>query len=205
MMGGMRVIRFLLGWASLAVLAVLLLWLLFLQKIPTAAPATAGQPADAIVILTGGRDRVEAGLKLAATGVAPRVLISGVGRSVTLAKLLSAHASTATTDALAAHAVELSLGYEADSTVSNAIETRDYARAHHVSRLILVTAHYHMPRSLLEFHRAMPEITLIAYPIVPTDFVRGAWWRDEATRQLLLAEFTKYLAAWSIHRLGRVV
>ena len=48
------------------------------------------------------------------------------------------------------------LGYAALDTIGNADETRRWAEALHYDSLIVVTASYHMPRSLAELARAMP-------------------------------------------------
>ncbi|MDP6952784.1 MAG: YdcF family protein, partial [Alphaproteobacteria bacterium] len=61
--------------------------------------------------------------------------------------------------------------------------------------LRLVTAAYHMPRSLLEFHRAMPDLRLIPHPVFPDSVRLDAWWRHPGTVALLASEYAKYLLA----------
>jgi uncharacterized SAM-binding protein YcdF (DUF218 family) len=62
--------------------------------------------------------------------------------------------------------------------------------------LRLVTAWYHMPRSLIEFERAMPEMEIVPHPVFP-ELVKPhqQWlaWRGAAA--LLIGEYEKYLAA----------
>ena len=48
--------------------------------------------------------------------------------------------------------------------------------AHHFTRLIVVTSSYHMPRSLTELGRALPEVALVPYPVVPRTFRAERWW-----------------------------
>ena len=67
--------------------------------------------------------------------------------------------------------------------------------AEHFTSLRLVTAAYHMRRSILEFRRAMPGATIIAHPVFPDAFKRDQWWRWPGTVHLLATEYTKYLAA----------
>jgi len=45
----------------------------------------------------------------------------------------------------------------------------------------------------LEFHRAMPEITLIAHPVFPDSVRLRDWWRHPGTLMLLVSEYGKYL------------
>jgi uncharacterized SAM-binding protein YcdF (DUF218 family) len=59
----------------------------------------------------------------------------------------------------------------------------------------LITAAYHMPRSLLEFHRAMPGVQVLPYPVFPHQVKQESWWRWPGTTNLLVREYNKYLVA----------
>jgi hypothetical protein len=59
-----------------------------------------------------------------------------------------------------------------------------------------------MRRSLLEFHRAMPHVTMIPHPVFPEGFRAGEWWRWPGTLNLLISEYTKFLAAGLSQMLG---
>jgi len=69
-------------------------------------------------------------------------------------------------------------------------------REHHYTSLRLVTANYHMRRSLLEFSALMPDFTIIPEPVLPGNFQREQWWRHPASRALVLSEYHKYIATW---------
>jgi len=58
-----------------------------------------------------------------------------------------------------------------------------------------VTADYHMPRSLLEFRRAMPDVEILVHPVFPDQVHRSIWWRSPGTASLLIGEYNKYLLA----------
>lgn len=161
----------------------------FGAEIPPQAAAPA-EPTDAVVVLTGGTDRVDAGLKLVAEGRAKKLLISGVYRGVDVAALLR-HSRTAPEDV----ACCVVLGYAADSTVGNAREAAVWMARERYTSLRLVTASYHMPRSLLEFHRAMPQVRIVPNPVVPERFMQDAWWRYPGTLSLVISEYNKYLLA----------
>ena len=61
--------------------------------------------------------------------------------------------------------------------------------------LRVVTASYHMPRSLLLFRHYMPEVELVANPVFPAHVKLESWWRWPGTAKLLAVEFNKYLVS----------
>ena len=60
-----------------------------------------------------------------------------------------------------------------------------------------------MPRTLKEFSTAMPDITLIAWPVEQSNVVLSGWWQRPRTAQLLHREYFKYLASLVTTRLAR--
>ena len=144
---------------------------------------------DAIVVLTGGRLRLEAGLDLLDAGKAQKLFISGVNPRVDRGELLRVAAHRPAPDAN-----RIVLGYAADNTLGNAHETADWIQQEGYSSLRLVTSWYHMPRSLLEFERAMPETRIIADPVFAnrTEPDPSVGWLDLAL--LTVVEYDKYLA-----------
>jgi uncharacterized SAM-binding protein YcdF (DUF218 family) len=87
------------------------------------------------------------------------------------------------------------LGYAAENTRGNAEEAASWARAHHFKSLIVVTASYHMPRSLTEFQAAMPDTKLEPYPVEPVDIDLAGWWHDFRALRVLQGEYLKYVAS----------
>ncbi len=151
------------------------------------APAPALLPeADGIVALTGGADRIETALRLLQGGHAPALLVSGVGRGVDLAEMMRRVRLSPSLEA------RITLGRQATSTLGNAAETAQWARAAGVRRLLVVTAGYHMDRALLEIGRSLPEVALVPVPVQPPA-LRGTM--DMETTRILAAEFDKYLVA----------
>jgi uncharacterized SAM-binding protein YcdF (DUF218 family) len=90
---------------------------------------------------------------------------------------------------------EVTLGRVATSTRGNAAETADWARAHGVRSLIVVTGYYHMPRALTELSRAMPGVALHPVPVVPAALQGEGAEGRMARLRLLIAEYTKFIAA----------
>jgi uncharacterized SAM-binding protein YcdF (DUF218 family) len=146
--------------------------------------------ADAIVVLTGGSDRIPDAVQLLAEGRGKRLLITGVDRQASpraVARLMPDHGDL--------FGCCVDLDYGASNTIGNAIETRRWVRAHAIRSLIVVTSNYHMPRALIELRRAMPDVRFIPRPVVPYGFDAGGWWRDPVAARLLAVEYAKFLAA----------
>jgi uncharacterized SAM-binding protein YcdF (DUF218 family) len=176
-----------------ALATIWLLWLgglvWFADTMPTGI-ADAATPTDAIVVLTGGSQRFDAGLDLLAAGKAKKLFVSGVHQGVEIADLL--HLAHHAPDWIACCIV---LGHVADSTIGNALETAAWMRREGYRSLRLVTAGYHMRRSLFEFTRAMPEMRIIANPVFPEQVKQAHWWAWPGTAMLIVGEYHKYLAA----------
>ncbi len=179
-----------------AILLILLagLWgtgfFIFLDKIPHAqASPPVQQKADAIVVLTGGGGRLELGLSLLTSGGAAKLFISGVDPGVDKTVLLQNRlVDGAMLDCC------IVLGHNADNTFGNAIETARWMTSQGYTSLFIVTANYHMPRSLVEFRAVLPEAELTPRVVHPSNVHLEDWWRWPGTIQLLGAEYMKYLA-----------
>ncbi len=178
-------------WAALPLLLLLAFgagFLLYLQEAASVATVPTTR-TDAIVVLTGGSERVETGLRLLEAGAAPRLLVSGAAARLTVAELARAHGREP-----ASLARRVTLGQAAATTIGNAVETAAFARVWSLSSLRVVTAGYHMPRAMMELGRAMPGVTLVPHPVQPASLRDGSTtaWRAWSLR---LGEYVKYLAA----------
>lgn len=147
-------------------------------------------PTDAIVVLTGGSERLVTGLDLLAAKKAHKLFVSGVYHGVEVVELL--RLSRQAPDDLQCC---IALGYAASDTVGNARETAEWMAQEGYDSLRLVTASYHMRRSLLEFRRAMPGVAILAHPVFPPRFKQQLWWRWPGTAWLTIREYNKYLFA----------
>jgi uncharacterized SAM-binding protein YcdF (DUF218 family) len=153
---------------------------------PTTLP-----PADGVVALTGGSERVLDAVELLARGRARRLLITGVNQQTSrheIARLMPNFQQL--------FDCCIDLGREALNTAGNADETRRWVEANAIrSSLIVVTSNYHMPRALVELRSALPRLELIPYPVV-SDRLRNSDWRSDAhVARLLAVEYVKFLAA----------
>jgi uncharacterized SAM-binding protein YcdF (DUF218 family) len=180
-----------------AFLLLLVLWLAGFLAFAAAIPATvrdSERPVDAIVVLTGGDVRLAEGFALLDRGVAKKLLISGVSAGVDMPALLQTlngapQPSQAVLDCC------VTLGYDARSTEGNARESLRWLGENGFTTIRLVTANYHMNRSLLEFRRVMPQIAIIPNPVFPRQVQEPYWFARPGTVFLLFNEYHKYLVA----------
>jgi uncharacterized SAM-binding protein YcdF (DUF218 family) len=162
-------------------------FLVFVTTLPVTQPAAVH--ADGIVALTGGTERLDAATALFETGVGKRLLISGVHATTTKAALKTlVHGGKR-------FACCADLGFQATNTHGNAEEAAQWARDHGYKTLIVVTASYHMPRSLTEFSAQMPHEKLIPYPVESDNLDVHAWWHNPVAFSVLQWEYAKYLGA----------
>lgn len=178
-------------WFPILALALVALYgagfLAFTENLPR-QPENFDHP-DAIVALTGGDARLDAAVALFERGVGKRLLITGVHATTTKKELKAIAHGGARFDCC------VDLGRSAANTHGNAAEAAAWARAHRYRRLVIVTASYHMPRSLAEFGAEMPGVTLDPYPVEPDGLDLKTWWRDPHAWRLLQTEYAKYLAS----------
>jgi uncharacterized SAM-binding protein YcdF (DUF218 family) len=164
----------------------------FAEMIPERI-ADATTRTDAIVVLTGGSGRLGAGLDLLTGRKADKLFISGVTQGVEVRKLIESIDPD-----IGDLEVKVGVG-NATNTSENAAETAEWLRREGFKSLRLVTAAYHMPRSLLEFRHAMPEVTLIPHPVFPSHVKRDRWWAWPGTAALIVGEYHKYVVASTRH------
>ncbi len=165
----------------------------FAESIPP-RPVVITDRTDAIVVLTGGSGRLKAGLDLLAADAADRLFVSGVYQGIDVTTLLKMFRDN---PAELENRVEIG---NATDTRENATETAQWIATQstpptRVVSVRLVTAAYHMPRSMLEFGHAMPNVELHPYPVFP-EHVKSDWWLWPGTAGLVIKEYNKFLFAW---------
>ncbi len=178
----------------LALILAIILWgvgfFAFLEEIPRdQTPDVRGPKADAIVVLTGGGGRLDLGVLLLDRGDATKLFISGVAHGIDKTALLQNRPIDAATLECC-----IALGHNAHNTFGNAEETARWMASEGFTSLYIVTANYHMPRSLVEFRAALPSAELFPRVVQPSNVHLENWWRWPGTVQLLAREYTKYIA-----------
>jgi uncharacterized SAM-binding protein YcdF (DUF218 family) len=184
-------LRLFLSGAAMLVVMLTAGFFLFFSLIDDRA---AGDPpeADAIVVLTGGPLRISEAVKLLMQGKGERLLISGVYSATTKSELA---ALTPGDEELFKCCVDI--GYDARDTIGNADETSSWAEEYGFKTIIVVTDSFHMPRSLAEIRRALPDARLISFPVRQDNLHLEAPWSYPGTMKLLAREYAKFVPAFA--------
>ncbi|KAA3516936.1 YdcF family protein [Agrobacterium vitis] len=180
------------GYAILLLMACLVAGFLHFADDVTAMMPPAEPKADAIVVLTGGYQRIDQAVDLLRKGSGRRLLISGVHPSTSPATIRK---MTQSSPDLFACCVDM--GYRAIDTIGNANETAQWIHDKGFSSVLVVTSNYHMRRSLMELRRTDHETQFIPYPVVTADLRTRAWYADPNALRTLLSEYAKILIAYT--------
>lgn len=138
--------------------------------------------SEAIIVLTGGSNRVEKGIELYELGFAPTLFISGTNPEITEETLLSHY----NLDPCCVVLDPLPL-----NTHENALNTVKWAKEQGLAKLILITSNYHMPRALMEFKEVFPDGFISPVTVKP----KGFSFLDSYSWKIFLKECMKY---WSV-------
>jgi len=170
-----------------------LMW--FLSGIPAAKdlPTPGSYPkADAIVVLTGGPGRVEHGMELMEAGRAQWMFVSGVYPDTKKDEIFD-FAIEQNSVYYGKFRPQIVLGRLATNTKGNAVETASWLHKKGFTKVLLVTADYHMPRASLEFNQFMPGFELITAPSASSFLNSKNWFLSPSALLLLAGEYNKYL------------
>ncbi len=159
---------------AFALLAWILGFVWFALFLPQPAPK---DNTDAVVVLTGGANRIDRGLAILEAGKAKRMLISGVDLDVKPAELAAEYDRPQKLFDCC-----IDLGFRAVDTRSNALETARWAAKHKVKTMRLVTHDWHMRRARLELDQVLPDTVSVTNDAVST----------QPSLAVLFKEYNKY-------------
>ena len=186
-------VRRMLRWGGVTfILGIALIFggfLRFADSVTTLKPPTEPR-ADAIVVLTGGYQRIDQAVELLKKGAGKRLLISGVHPATTPRQI---RRMTQASPELFSCCVDV--GYDALDTIGNAQEASNWIHQRGYKSVLVVTNNYHMPRSLAELAYVDSETQFIPYPVVNTDLKTSNWFTDPNAMRVMLAEYVKVLFA----------
>ena len=110
-----------------------------------------------VIVLTGGKMRIEKGMEIMQKGYAEKMFISGVFMPSEIQMKFKIEKTKK--DLLECC---ISFGEEAKNTIENAGEADQWLRKNpEITKVILITSYYHLPRSILIFEKKLwsnPEI-----------------------------------------------
>lgn len=179
------------SYLLMAFVTLVLIWALgfiwFAANVVTMKPEYMDEKTDAIIVLTGGDKRVNEGLDLLANGKADKLFISGVNQQVKPEELVALWPGNKEKVLCC-----ITLGYNAEDTGDNAMESDEWIGANNIKSIRLVTSNYHMARSGLIFHQKMPTLEIYRHPVVPADF--DPW--GSQFWPFAFEEYNKFLLTW---------
>lgn len=140
---------------------------------------------DAIVVLTGGRGRVEEGIRLYREHRSLCLFLIGVDPSVRKAELYKERRGER-------GGKNVFLDRVSRNTLENAIQARELILSKKVQSIMLITSRYHMKRAIVIFENILPKnIAIYPHP-VDSKNLKEEWWNHKGSFQLLIGEFYKY-------------
>ena len=172
--------------------ALTILWwvgfLLFAYKINHFNSLSASH-TDAIIVLTGGKNRINEAISLLDKGWSDKLFISGVSKKTTLSSLRQRrYISPRVQD-------KITLEKNSTNTVENAIETTDWIHKNNIHSIRLVTSNYHLLRSEQEFRAQNKHLKIILHPVY-SENVSPKWWKNIGSFCLVASEYNKFLIVW---------
>jgi len=166
-----------------------LVW--FIEDMPQGTPDPALK-TSAIVVLTGGNNRISEGLHLLAQNKSNELIISGVRRGATLKAVVQGSGYKG-----ALNPKRIALDYKSTTTLENAKNVAKWVEQKNIKSIRLVTANYHMRRALIEFNHYLKGVRIIPHAVNPLDPLRKTWCKDYKIFCLYLNEYHKYLGAFA--------
>lgn len=180
---GMNIIKAFVTLIVIGLFAVTVLFIDFTYK--TFSYRQNSRKADAIVVLAGGKGRVEEGVRLFRESRAEYLFFIGVDRSVRKSDLYRPRVGDPSPE-------KVILEKASRNTLENSIFGRDLIVQHDIRSIILITSRYHLKRSSILFRNSLPkEIAIYPYP-VDSKNLKEDWWSHGGSFQLLFREFYKY-------------
>lgn len=155
-------------------------FVLFVKNLPTEddIPSLSTNDFDGVIAYTGGQYRLGTTSLIIKNGFKGPVLISGVfpgSSSDTIFKNLGLSTQ---------QQKQINLDYSAVSTVGNVQQTINWVNSNNLSKVLIITSYYHVPRTLLLLNKKTNnKVKFTPYPV----------FSNNASVKLLIAEYIKFI------------
>jgi uncharacterized SAM-binding protein YcdF (DUF218 family) len=177
---------FLKGLFAFLLLIFCTLFLLFVQfAYTTFSMSQRDVKTDAIVVLAGGKGRIEEGVRLYRSNSARWLFLVGVDPLVRKSELFREMKDGRGGE-------DVFLEQASRNTLENALYARDLITRREIRSVRLITSRYHMMRAILIFNSVLPkDIAVYPFP-VDSKNLKEEWWSHRGSFRLLFSEFYKY-------------
>jgi uncharacterized SAM-binding protein YcdF (DUF218 family) len=179
----MAIIKGILSMLVILLVALAVLFVDFAYKTFSVRPSD--RKTDAIVVLAGGRGRIEEGIRLYRDKQGGWLFLIGVDPLVRKGDLFRDRNSAGEGDKVILEKVSR-------NTLENALYARDIIVSKEIGSISLITSRYHMKRAILIFRSLLPrEIAIYPHPVDSRN-LQEKWWKHGSSFRLLFSEFYKY-------------
>ncbi|HLO24659.1 MAG TPA: YdcF family protein [Geobacteraceae bacterium] len=180
----MSILKGIFSFLLIILIALAVLFIDFVYK--TFSVSQQNVKTDAIVVLTGGRGRIEEGVRLYREHQASYLFLIGVGPSVRKSDLFKERKGEGGEEGVLLEKVSR-------NTLENALYAREMIeKKKDIGSVRLITSRYHMKRAMLIFRNTLPAgITIYPHPVDSRN-LKEEWWSHGSSFRLLFSEFYKY-------------
>lgn len=145
--------------------------------------------AEAVVALTGGRNRIAKAVEILNKNKADILFVSGVDEVSSWDSIKKKQKIKMTNNE------KVVLGKKAKNTLENAKEALDWIHENKITSIYLVTSNYHLARSVTEFRALDKDLTIVPFPVY-SEKVQKKWWKSWRTFSLIFKEYNKFLCVY---------
>ncbi len=166
-----------LGFYTITIWAIGLAFFFIAMPSPPVHTTDSHLDVEALIVLTGGKGRLETAISVLNNHTDKRLLIAGVNPIVEQAELSALTGSEAALFDCCVDIDRLS-----QNTAANAQIGAKWVKEHKFNSVAIITADYHVRRSMLLFENALPDISISGYAV-----------ETNPDLSFLIREYNKYL------------
>ena len=168
---------------SLIILFLIYGFVIFLTKI-NHNQVNFNYQTDGIAVLTGGKGRINLGLKLFNKNLNLKMIISGVDKKVSDKSIIPSDLKNKSS---------ITIDKVSESTYENAKIINKWTSKYKLQNVTIITSYYHMPRSMMLIQSLTPTINFYAYPVEKKISNKISFRENILYYFFLIEEYIKYL------------
>ena len=155
----------------------------FSQKV--AVPQSSVIAIDSVIVLAGGKGRIQKGVELFLSLSAQYCVLAGVDKKFNRVAYFSKYGISDNP--------HIYIDNRSRRTLENAVESWRILEPLNVRSVLLVTSNYHMYRSLFVFKKVFPStVSIFPYSLHSDNFDVHRWYTQVLSSLIIFQEFLKY-------------